>query len=79
MHNPFLTPYSDEVLDQVARKKSFSFTNGFLGYHQVRIVEKDKKKTTFITEWGTFSYNIILFVLNNAPTLFSWIIIASFR
>jgi len=57
----------------------YSFTDGFPGYHQVRIVEEDKKKTKFITEWGYFAYNVKPFGLNNAPTFVSMIVITSFR
>jgi hypothetical protein len=49
VHDPFPTPFTDEVLEHVAGKEAYSFTNGFSGYHQVRIVEEEKKKTTFIT------------------------------
>jgi hypothetical protein len=49
VHDPFPAPFTDEVLEQVAGKESYSFTDGFSGYHQVRIVEEEKKKTTFIT------------------------------
>jgi hypothetical protein len=49
VHNPFPTPFTDEVLEQSAGKESYSFTDGFSGYHQVRIVEEEKRKTTFIT------------------------------
>jgi hypothetical protein len=45
----------------------------------VRIVEEDKKKTTFIIEWGSFSYNVMPFGLKNSPAIFSRIVIASFR
>ena len=31
---------------------AYSFINCFSGYHQVRIHENDRYKTTFITEWG---------------------------
>ena len=31
--DPFLTPFSDEVLGNVAWNESYSLTNGFLGYH----------------------------------------------
>jgi hypothetical protein len=49
VHDPFPTPFTDEVLEQVVGKEAYSFKNGFLGYHQVRIIEEDKNKTTFIT------------------------------
>jgi hypothetical protein len=79
VHGPLPTPFTDEVLEQVAGREAYSFTYGFSCYHQVRIVEEDKKKTTFITEWGYFAYNVMSFGLKNAPAVFSRIVIASFR
>jgi hypothetical protein len=79
VHDPFPTPLTDKVLEQVAGNEAYSFTYGFLGYHQVRIAEEDKKKTTFITKWGYFAYNVMPFGLKNAPVIFSRIVIASFR
>jgi hypothetical protein len=67
------------VLEQVAGKESYSFIDGFLGYHQVRITEEDKNKTTFINEWGSFAYNVMPFGLKNALAVFSRIVIAAFR
>jgi hypothetical protein len=79
VHDPFPTPFSDEFLDQVMRNEYYSFTDGFLGYHQVRIVE-ERRKDYFTTEWGSFSYNVMPFGMKNAPDVFSRIIIvASFR
>jgi hypothetical protein len=76
--DPFPTPFTYEVLEQVAGKESYSFKDGFSRYHQVRIVEEDKNKTTFIIEWGSFAYNMMPFSLKNAPAVFSRIVIASF-
>jgi hypothetical protein len=78
VHDPFPTPITDEVLEKVAGKESYSFTDGFWGYHQVRIVEEDKKNTKFIIEWGSFAYNVMSFGLKNAPAIFSRIVIAAF-
>ena len=50
VHDPFPTPFTNEVLEQVVGKEAYSFTDGFSRYHQVRIAEEDKRKTTFITE-----------------------------
>ena len=33
VHDPFPTPFSEEVLDQVAGKESYSFTDRFSKYH----------------------------------------------
>ena len=52
LHDPFPTPFTDEVLESIDRKEMYSFTYGFLGYHQVRIVQEDRQKITFVREWG---------------------------
>ena len=31
VHDPFLTPFTDEVLEGVGGKEMYSFTDGFLG------------------------------------------------
>ena len=73
------TPFIDEVLEQVVGKEAYSFTDGFSGYHQVRITEEDKRKTTFITEWGSFTYNVMPFGLKNAPIVFSRVVLTNFK
>jgi hypothetical protein len=47
VYDPFPTPFTDEVLENVGGQEAYSFTYGFSGYHQVRIVEEDQAKTTF--------------------------------
>ena len=59
--------------------EAYSFTNGLSGYHQVQIVEEDRKKTTFTTEWGSYAYHVMPFGLKNVPQVFSTIVIATFR
>ena len=54
VHDLFPTPFSDEVLDNVGGQEAYSFTDGFFGYHQIRIHETNRHKTTFATEWGSF-------------------------
>jgi hypothetical protein len=34
----FLTPFTDEVLENVGGHEAYSFTDGFSGYHQIKIV-----------------------------------------
>lgn len=79
IHDPFLTPITDEVLDNVGEKEAYSFTNGFSGYHQIKIMSEDKTKTTFKTEWGCFYYMVMPFGLNNALAIFSHVVIAAFK
>jgi len=71
VHDNFPTPFRNEVLDKVARNEEYSFTDGFFGYHQVRITEEDRKKTTLIIEWVSFAYNVMPFEFKNSPTIFS--------
>ena len=56
LHDPFPTPFTDEALESVEGKEMYSFTDGFSGYHQVRIVKEDHHKMTFVTEWGFYQY-----------------------
>jgi hypothetical protein len=78
VNDHFPAPFMDEVLEQVVGKESYSFTYGFSGYHQVRTVEEQKNNTTFIIEWGSFSYNVMLFNLKNIPLVFARIVIEDF-
>ena len=49
LHDPFPTPFTDEVLDNVGGQEIYSFTDGFSGYHQIRIHPEDQHNTTFVT------------------------------
>ena len=79
MHDPFSTPFINEVLDGVGSQEMYSFMDGFSGYHHIRIVKEDHHKTTFVTEWGCFQYTVMPFWLNNAPMIFSRAIVAAFK
>jgi hypothetical protein len=37
LHDPFTTPFIDEVLENVGGQEEYSFTYGLLGYHQIKI------------------------------------------
>ena len=50
VHDPFPTPFIDEVLDNVGGKELYSFIDGFSGYHQIRIHKDDRHKTMFAIE-----------------------------
>ena len=49
MHDPFPTPFTDEVLDNVGGQEVYSFTDGFSGNHHIKIHKEDRQKTTFAT------------------------------
>ena len=47
-----------------------SLLDGFSSYNHIRFKRDDKCKTTFTTQWGTFSYEIIPFGLINTGVTF---------
>ena len=57
----------------------YSFTDGFSSYHQIRITKEYRHKMTFVTEWGCFQYTVMPFGLKNVPTVFSRVIVTSFK
>jgi len=79
VHDPFPTSFTDEVLENVGRHEVYSFTDGFLGYHQIKIVPEDRSKITFTTEWGCFQYTVMPFGLKNVPAIFSRVVITEFK
>jgi hypothetical protein len=52
--DPFPTPFTNEVLENVGGKEAYSFKDGFLGYHHIRIAPEDRHKTTFSIEWISY-------------------------
>lgn len=68
--DPFLIPFIDGVLEEVAGHEIHSFMDGFLGYNQISIAEEDKLKITFVVEDKVYAYNRMPFGLCNTPTMF---------
>jgi hypothetical protein len=80
LHDPFPTPFTDEVLENVGGQETYSFTDGFSGYHQIKnCIGRTEYKTTFMTEWGSYQYTIIPFGLKNSPVVFSRVVVATFK
>lgn len=79
IHDPFLTLFVEELFDNLDGQEAYSFTDGFTGYRQIKIMLEDRSKTTFVMEWGCFQYTIIPFGLKNAPTIFSCVVIVAFK
>ena len=61
IHDPFPTPFTDEVLNNVGGQEVYSFTYEFSGYHHIKIHEEDRHKTTFATKWGSLQYTMMSF------------------
>jgi hypothetical protein len=54
LHDPLPTPFTNKILDNVGGQEAYSFTNGFPGYHKIRIVPEYRHKEIFSIEWGPF-------------------------
>jgi len=79
VHDPFPTLFTDEVLDNIGGQEAYSFTNGFSRYHKIEIILEDRRKTTFMMEWGCFQYTLMSFWLKNAPMIFSHMVMEVFN
>jgi hypothetical protein len=79
LHDPFPTPFMDEVFDNIGGHKVYSFIDVFSIYHQMNIAQEERYKTTFSTEWGSYQYTVMSFGLKNAPTIFSIVFIIAFK
>ena len=42
-----------------------SFLNCYSGYHQISLKKSDQEKTSFITPFGAYCYNTMMFSLKN--------------
>lgn len=47
VHDPFPMPFTNEVLQNVGAQEAYSFTDVFSRYHQIKVMPKDRSKTTF--------------------------------
>ena len=60
----------EAMLQQVTSCELLSMMDGFSGYNQVLVDEKEKFKTTFTTPWGTYVYVRMPFGLINVGATF---------
>jgi hypothetical protein len=49
------------VLNTLAGYEAYFFLDGYLGYHQISIVPKDKYKITFVTNKRVFTWKVMPF------------------
>ena len=61
----FPLPHIDMLVDSTAGHAILSFMDGFSSYNQIMMALEDSEKTSFITEWGTYYYRVMLFGLKN--------------
>jgi len=68
--DPYPLPFCDEVLNIIIGYETYSFLDGYLGYHQISIAFKDRYKRTFVIDWGAFVWMVMSFGVKNGPPTF---------
>ena len=66
----FPLPRIDDLLDQLGQSQYFSTLDLAAGYWQVKVGDKSREKTAFITHRGLFEFRVMPFGLTNAPAIF---------
>ncbi|CAL1400680.1 unnamed protein product [Linum trigynum] len=67
------------LVDATAYHEALSFLDMFSGYHQIPMVEEDRVKTTFMTPFGNFCYEVMAFGLKKAGATYQRMVNQVFR
>jgi hypothetical protein len=70
--DPFPLPRIDQIIDSTAGYARLSFLDAYFGYNQIKLKKEDEEKTTFITTYGVFCYQVMPFGLKNAGATYQW-------
>ncbi len=68
--DPYPLPFINEVPNTIVGHDVYSCLNGYSRYHQISITLEDRYKTTFVTNWGVFTWVVMKFGVKNGPTTY---------
>ena len=68
--NRYPLPRIDDLFDQFRGARVYSKVDLRIGYHQLRVRERDIPKTALRTRYGNFEFTVMPFSLTNGPTAF---------
>ena len=66
----FPLPRINQVFPMISKAKYFASLDLIMEYHQVKVDNKDRAKTAFLTHSRLYVYNVMCFGLCNAPATF---------
>ncbi|KAL0378307.1 UNVERIFIED_CONTAM: Transposon Ty3-G Gag-Pol polyprotein [Sesamum radiatum] len=72
-------PRIDALVDSTAGCEMMSFLDAFQGYNQISLEPQDQEKTSFVTEQGTFCYQVMPFGLKNAGATYQRLVNKAFK
>ncbi|GKB77213.1 reverse transcriptase domain-containing protein [Tanacetum coccineum] len=72
-------PNIDCKVESVMGFKYKCFLDAYKGYHQIQMAEKDKEKTAFYTDQGTYCYTKMPFGLKNAGATYQRLVDSTFQ
>ena len=75
----FPLPHIDRMIDATAGHEMLSFLDAYSGYNQIRMHPEDQEKTSFITRYGTYCYNVMPFGLKNAGATYQRLVNEMFK
>jgi hypothetical protein len=65
--NPYLLPFTNEVINIIIGHEVYTFMDEFSRYHQISIALEDQNKTTFVTNWRAFVWVVMPFGVKHGP------------
>ncbi|XP_027364510.1 uncharacterized protein LOC113871613 [Abrus precatorius] len=66
----FPLPFTDQMLERLARLDYYCFLDGYSGYNHIAVDPRDQEKTAFTYPFGVFAYRRMSFGLCNALATF---------
>ena len=79
LKDSFPLPRIDLLVDSTSGHELLSFMDAFSGYNQIRMHGPDQEKTSFVTDRGTYCYEVMPFGLKNAGATYQRLVNRMFQ
>jgi len=75
----FPLPNTDQMIDATTEHELMHFLDAYSRYNQIKMNPEDQEKTSFITNFGTYCYNVMPFGLKNVGATYQWLVNKKFE